>query len=50
MYDMEARVKDCVSTGVLIATGCVNHELLNELKEFIIGSGKLKRHKAVNIL
>jgi hypothetical protein len=38
------------STGILIATGCVNHELLDELKEFIIGSGELRRHKTVNIL
>jgi hypothetical protein len=38
------------STGVLITTGCVNHELLNELKKFIIVSGELRRHKTVNIL
>jgi hypothetical protein len=38
------------STVILIATGCVNHELLDELKEFIIGSGELRRHKTVNIL
>jgi hypothetical protein len=38
------------SSGILIAIECVNHELLDELKNFIIGSGKLRRHKTVNIL
>jgi len=32
-------------TGVLIATGSVNHKLLDQFKEFIIVSGEFRRHR-----
>ena len=38
------------SIGVLIATGSMHHKLLDELQQFIIVSGKFRRHKAINVL
>jgi len=45
-----ATIDHARSTGVLIATGGMDHELLDKLKQFIIVNWEFRRHKTVNVL